>query len=96
MSVAHLAAGLGADRGDLEWMRAGACQGLPVDVFFPQSLEKGVVSPATESVREICRACPSHEPCLAYALSFPTRLDQYGILAGTTPDERARMRAVGF
>jgi WhiB family redox-sensing transcriptional regulator len=44
--------------------------------------------------KTLCRTCPVHDECLAWALSVPD--PAVGMIAGgTTPAERRRMRATG-
>jgi WhiB family redox-sensing transcriptional regulator len=42
------------------------------------------------AARQVCYSCPVQEPCLAYALTHP---DLTGVWAGTTPRQRAQLRA---
>lgn len=74
-----------------DWQQDAACHDLPLDLFFPSS--------GMESMRNInvikpfCEACPVHAECLAYALSHP---DERGIWAGTTENDRRKLRAKMF
>jgi len=67
------------------WQRRAACRRVPLSVFFAG--KGGTYGMAAE----LCATCPVREECLDYALSDPT-LD--GFWAGTTAQERKRMRRV--
>ena len=68
------------------WMAEGLCRGQPAEVFFPA---KGAsLAPA----RELCAACPSRAPCLAYAMANP---ELVGVWAGTSARERRALRRKG-
>lgn len=70
---------------DISWMQEAACQGEPVEHFFPSG-----DSPALyELGRLVCRDCPVRKDCLEYALR--ERLDD-GLWGGLTVDERRRIR----
>jgi WhiB family redox-sensing transcriptional regulator len=77
------------------WRAVGSCRDSDPNLFYP--LGRGHPSlEQTEVAKSICRACPSREPCLAFALA--TRQD-LGVWGGTSPEERrelirARRRAI--
>jgi WhiB family redox-sensing transcriptional regulator len=68
---------------DLSWRDLGACQGMPIDLFFP---ERG---DSTEEAKEVCRGCVVRAQCLEYALENSER---FGIWGGTSERQRRRMR----
>jgi hypothetical protein len=65
------------------WQSEAACRSYPIDYFFHNEAE--VVS---DSVRELCTACPVREECLNLAIAT----DSTGIWAGTTTEQRRSMR----
>lgn len=72
-----------------EWHRQAACLGVNEAVFFgaPATLppfSRG----ALRTAREICRTCPVARTCLTEAL---TRPEEYGVWAGTSGGQRARL-----
>jgi hypothetical protein len=69
------------------WMESAECLQYDPDTWFPS-----VADPrSADRARLICATCPTRLPCLNYALSFPhPGVD--GVWAGTTPDERQRLR----
>lgn len=69
-----------------QWMDRAACAGQDPELWFPDGSD--VV--AAERARTVCAGCPAREQCLDYALHMPL---SYGIFAGTTPAERAQLRA---
>ncbi|MFV2179521.1 WhiB family transcriptional regulator [Actinomadura sp. LOL_016] len=74
---------------DWEWAESASCRSLDPELFFPVGGE-AVYRTRIEAVREVCAACPAERPCLEWAL---TSGEPHGIWAGTTPDERRRIRA---
>lgn len=81
------------DRGDgldalLEvpaWHTEAACAGQDTDDFYP---ERDGAMAAIHAARAVCAGCPVAEPCLAWALAH----DEPGIWAGTTANDRQRIR----
>lgn len=63
-----------------------ACAGKDTDTFFPPS---GITGDPLEAIKTICRDCPFHFPCLAFALDRPSL---GGIWGGTTERDRNGMR----
>jgi len=68
------------------WMRIAACVDAEnVDIFFDETHRKKV-----NAAKKICRACPSMQQCLEYAI----RHQEHGVWGATTTNERAKfMRA---
>jgi WhiB family redox-sensing transcriptional regulator len=68
-----------------DWWAQASCRGKPAGWFFP---DKG---DAVELVlaRRVCGACAVKSRCLAFALA-ESGID--GVWAGTTPEQRRRMR----
>jgi WhiB family redox-sensing transcriptional regulator len=65
-----------------DWADEGSCNGMDVDIFFPES---NGVRPAYELPQRICADCPVVDDCREWALR--THLD-YGYAGGTTPTQR--------
>ncbi|MDQ1500085.1 MAG: WhiB family transcriptional regulator, redox-sensing transcriptional regulator [Actinomycetota bacterium] len=66
------------------WRDAGRCRDSDPNLFYP--LGRGVAArEQAEEAKGYCRACPSREPCLAFALATRQEL---GVWGGTSPDER--------
>jgi WhiB family transcriptional regulator, redox-sensing transcriptional regulator len=68
------------------WRQQSACRDKPTRLFFHSSSNTAMLTAA----RQVCCSCPVQEPCLAYALRHP---DLTGVWAGTTPRQRAQLRA---
>jgi WhiB family redox-sensing transcriptional regulator len=66
------------------WREVGRCRDSDPNLFYP--LGKGVTArEQAEEAKRYCHACPSREPCLAFALATRQEL---GVWGGTSPDER--------
>jgi WhiB family redox-sensing transcriptional regulator len=66
------------------WRDHAACRDADPELFFPI----GTAGPTLRQIGEakrICRACPAHTQCLAWALD--NRVTD-GVWGGTTEDER--------
>lgn len=76
---------------DSEWRERAACQGVDVDIFFPETERGG--SPMKEGAQafQICARCPVKRECAKDALNTG---EQYGIRAGIilTPTQSAGRR----
>lgn len=59
------------------------CRQVDPDLFFPELGEND-----TQRAIDLCRGCPILLPCLTWAV----RHERHGIWAGTTPDQRTRLR----
>lgn len=56
------------------------------DIFTPEAMRN---NGSVKKAKAICGFCPVAEPCLAWAMENPSLT---GVLGGTTPGERKRMR----
>ena len=65
------------------WQDAAACPGIPVEDFFPPTY---AVIP--DEIAEACASCPAWGDCLDWAVEN----EPWGIWAGTTPDQRRKLR----
>lgn len=76
------------------WADRAACARLKVSMAISNNAKQGPGSPASESRKTICRACPVLEPCREWAMSEPDPAFMH-IAGGLHPIERARMRRAG-
>ncbi|SEC02537.1 Transcription factor WhiB [Streptomyces misionensis] len=75
---------------DRAWVKLAFCRVEDPEVFFPPSQNIAGLNRA----RAICEQCPVAEQCLADALAAEggkSADSRYGVYAGTTPKERARL-----
>ena len=85
---------MSAQRVEDEWQVKAACRGPQASVFFPPpTFERKDEKLARERrAKDICRTCPSKQPCLEYAISIK---EPHGIWGGLNESERkARLAAV--
>lgn len=68
-----------------DWQSRGACNGAPPGIFYP---DRGDTS-RVEEAKAICAGCPVRDECFDYALHH----EKYGVWAGTSPRQRASIRA---
>jgi WhiB family redox-sensing transcriptional regulator len=68
-----------------EWVHAGACVGKNPDQFDSTDF------PIIREAKKVCATCPVINSCLASALEIDPTND-YGVLGGTTPLERRKLR----
>ncbi|WP_223774481.1 WhiB family transcriptional regulator [Streptomyces sp. 135] len=72
------------------WQAYAACADADPEDFFPVSRHD---EESIRIARLSCGRCSVRQRCLAHALDRP---EQYGIWAGTTEEERARLRRRGL
>jgi WhiB family redox-sensing transcriptional regulator len=68
------------------WMRDSLCREHPEVDFVPPD------GGSTVEAKRVCRQCLVVDRCKEFALNQPAALD--GVWGGTTPDDRARLRAL--
>ena len=73
------------------WRDVGSCRDRDPNFFHPLGKGRAALR-QTEVAKMICRACPSREPCLAFALTTGQEL---GVWGGTSPEERRLLRGEG-
>jgi len=71
---------------DPQVLQAAACGHHDPELFYPEPGDTA----AEQAAKQVCNGCPVHQPCLEMALATG---DTDAILGGTTPAERARLRA---
>jgi WhiB family redox-sensing transcriptional regulator len=69
------------------WREVGSCRDSDPNLFYPLGRGRSALE-QTEVAKLVCRACPSREPCLTFALA--TRQD-LGIWGGTSPEDRREL-----
>jgi WhiB family transcriptional regulator, redox-sensing transcriptional regulator len=67
------------------WKELGACKGMPVGVFYPDSTKKDFQVLLKKAIG-ICNGCPVQQECLEYALQN----ERFGVWGGVS--ERGRVR----
>lgn len=72
------------DESNHSWMNDAACKGK-THLMFPKE-HKDITY--IVAARALCADCPVKEPCLDYALGFPT-VDMHGVWAGLTSRQLA-------
>lgn len=71
-----------------------ACADEP-ELFFPPGNDWGEganLRDQIDAARAICARCPLADACLKWALQLKDADDKFAIIAGTLPEQRARMR----
>lgn len=71
------------------WWALALCAEIGAEgLFFPEDGDLGQVALA----KQVCASCEVRVECLEDALATAPHWDRYGIRAGTSARERARMR----
>jgi WhiB family redox-sensing transcriptional regulator len=73
---------------EMDWVVDAPCSNTDPEVFFP---DRGDPLGKIARARAVCDGCEIREQCLEYALSADP-VDDWGIWAGTTKDERVAIR----
>ncbi len=73
-----------------DWRDDAACRDADPDLFFPIGTTGAALRQMDEAKR-ICRTCPGHIQCLAWALDNGVT---DGVWGGTTPEERRVIRSL--
>lgn len=69
------------------WRAVASCRDSDPNLFYP--LGRGLAALEQAAVAKlVCRACPSREPCLSFALATHQEL---GVWGGTSPEERRQL-----
>lgn len=77
------------------WQEQAACAGMPLWLFFGHDGEDPLHADLREArAKEVCQECPlaTWRACLETALQARP-IDQHGVQAGYTADERRNIRA---
>ncbi|WP_245906468.1 WhiB family transcriptional regulator [Mycolicibacterium palauense] len=76
--------------GDWQWQLRARCRGLSTDIFFAADHSIGASRLRhEEQAKQVCRACPVRQECLAHAVDND---EQHGIWGALTPRERRQSR----
>ena len=76
---------------DHTWRRRAACRGTDGELFFPDASDADYQK-RLAAAKAICRACPVHDECRAWAVAHG---DEQGIWGGLTDRERRALRRHG-
>lgn len=71
-----------------DWREKASCRSVDPDLFFPIGTT-GLALDQIEQAKAVCRACPSVEPCLEFALSTN---QESGVWGATSEEERRKLR----
>jgi hypothetical protein len=75
--------------GERNWRLEAACAEVDPELFFPESGQ----APQVAAAKAVCAGCAVRGPCLEAALHGPqAHQDHAGIFAGTTANDRVRLR----
>lgn len=68
-----------------EWVTQAPCRNMPavMDAETPED---------EKQAKEVCHVCPVKKRCGTWVISLPARQDVYGVAAGMTAIERAKVR----
>lgn len=71
-----------------KWWEQAACVGLPIDLFFPESMSIH----KWDEGKKVCEVCPVRQECLDLAMDVDELEDRWGIFGGLSPSERLELR----
>jgi WhiB family redox-sensing transcriptional regulator len=71
-----------------DWREKASCRSVDPDLFFPVGTT-GLALDQIEQAKAVCRACPSVDPCLEFALSTN---QESGVWGATSEEERRKLR----
>jgi hypothetical protein len=71
------------------WRAAAACGRVNPELFYPLDL----VGPAVRAARRVCAHCLVLPECLGDVLALEDPARRWGVIGGTTPDERTALYA---
>ena len=73
------------------WWALAACRRVDPEVFYPLDLDPS--GPAVRVARRVCAYCPVLPECLGDVMASEDPARRWGVIGGTTPDERAALYA---
>ena len=73
------------------WWSLAACRRVDPETFYPLDLDP--CSDGVRTARQVCTGCPVLPECLADVLDSEDPARRWGVIGGTTPDERAALFA---
>ncbi|OJY45021.1 WhiB family transcriptional regulator [Pseudonocardia sp. 73-21] len=69
-----------------DWRSRALCAASDPEIFYPLDLTP--TAPAVQVAKRICAACPVQAACLLDAMAGEDPARRWGVIGGTTPDER--------
>lgn len=69
-----------------DWRTRALCADVDPEIFYP--LDVTPTAPAVQVAKRICAACPVQAPCLLDVMVGEDPARRWGVIGGTTPDER--------
>jgi WhiB family redox-sensing transcriptional regulator len=72
----------------MDWRHDAACRDKDPELFFPNPT-LGLVGLQIEAAKDVCRACPVADECLAFAMRAGL---EAGVWGGLSEDERRAQR----
>lgn len=69
-----------------DWRTAGLCADVDPEIFYPVDLSP--TAPAVQVAKRVCDACPVVAACLLDVMAGEDPARRWGVIGGTTPDER--------
>ena len=73
------------------WWVLAACRDVDPETFYPLNLAPR--SDAVRRARRVCTGCPVLPECLADVMTSEDPGRRWGVIGGTTPDERTALYA---
>lgn len=70
------------------WMDQGLCNGMDINIFFPEAPDPNEQKRLNEEAKAICANCPVMEQCKQYGIEEKI---SHGIFGGLTPTERSNI-----
>lgn len=72
-----------------DWRDHAACRDVEPELFYPKAARNGARTMYREPI-QVCRTCPVRTECLEWAYTVN---DQWAVLGGLSPRQRAKTRA---
>ena len=69
-----------------DWRTRALCADVDPEIFYP--LDVTAAAPAVQVAKRICAACPVQASCLLDVMAGEDPARRWGVIGGTTPDER--------
>jgi WhiB family redox-sensing transcriptional regulator len=73
------------------WWSLAACRTVDPETFYPVDLAPR--SDGVRRARRVCTSCPVLPECLADVMASEDPARRWGVIGGTTPDERTALYA---
>jgi WhiB family transcriptional regulator, redox-sensing transcriptional regulator len=69
-----------------DWRTRARCTGVDPEIFYPLDLTP--TTPAARLAKRVCAGCPVQAECLLDAMAGEDPARRWGVIGGTTPEER--------